>query len=228
MGDELFPMRRIWIAAGLLGPLLGGCSSCAQDPAQAAIPLQVSGPATKQNPAPSPPRRLPVPERGTDGRFAASLQWGGRELLCNGQGLCEWGIFGIDLYTAALYCERRATDLASALEPDQRTVFHLHFVRSLTGAQLAEAYTASTRVNAGEQFGNFAAPLQQLVAAMQTVQIGDCYTFYGEPGQGLTIARNGEQVGHVDDDAFRRLFVRLYLGDQPPTAGLRNALLGKS
>jgi len=221
-------MRCISVAAGLLGTLLVGCMSCTQGSAEEPVTLAVAhGSPTQASLPPLAPQQLPVPGRTPDGRFAASLHWSDRELLCNGQGLCEWGIFGIDLYTAALYCERRTTDLATALEPDQRTVFHLHFVRSLTGAQLAEAYTASTRVNTGEQFADFAVPLQQLVAAMQTVQIGDHYTFYGEPGRGLTIARNGEKVGHVDDDAFRRLFVRLYLGDQPPTAALRNALLGK-
>lgn len=217
-------MRGTPVTLGWLGLLLAACTSGTTTPDVAPPPIPAAA-----APAPSaPPRTLPEPARSADGQFAPSLRWGEQELQCNGQGLCEWGVFGIDLYTAALYCERPTRDLATALTPDQRTVFHLHFVRSLTGAQLAEAYTASTRVNTGDRFGDFAAPLQQLVAAMQTVQAGDRYTFFGEPGKGLTIARNGVVVGTVSDDAFRRLFVQLYLGDQPPTAALRKALLGTS
>lgn len=214
-------MRGISATLGWLAPLLAACTS--------GTTSEVTPPPMSTAPAPSATQRtLPEPARSADGTFAESLLWDERELQRNGQGLCEWGVFGIDLYIAALYCERPTRDFATALTPDQRTVFHLHFVRSLTGAQLAEAYTASTRLNTGDRFGDFAAPLQQLVAAMQTVQAGDRYTFFGEPGKGLTIARNGVVVGKVVDDAFRRLFVQLYLGDQPPTAALRKALLGTS
>lgn len=217
-------MRASSESLGWLSLLLAACTSGTTTPGVAPPPIATAG-----APAPTVPQRpLPEPTRSADGTFARHVLWGDHELLCNGQGLCEWGVFGIDLYTAAFYCERPTRDFATALTPDQRTVFHLHFVRSLTGAQLAEAYTASTKVNTGDRFGDFAAPLQQLVAAMQTVQAGDRYTFFGAPGQGLTIARNGAVVGKVFDDAFRRLFVQLYLGDQPPTAALRKALLGTS
>jgi hypothetical protein len=169
---------------------------------------------------------LPDPNRAADGSFPARLHWDGVELQRNGSGLCEWGLLGIDLYLAALYCERRVVDLASALVPDQRTIVHLHFVRSLTTAQLRQAFTAAVQHNAGDRATASAAPLQRLLATMQDVRAGDSYTFGGAPGRGLTIARNGRAVDTIDDEPFRRLFLELYLGDHPPTPALRRALLG--
>lgn len=168
----------------------------------------------------------PVPERTAAG-YPPAVRWGERELSCNGTGLCEWGIFGIDLYDAALYLERRAGDLAAASEPDQRYVLHLHFVRSLTASQLGEAFTAAVRANVGADLGALAAPLQQLCAAMRDVADGSGYTFAGEPGAGLAILRDGALVDRIADEPFRRLFLRLYLGDQPPTKALREGLLGR-
>ncbi len=221
-------MRPRPLFCGIVPFVLAACG-------QAVTPLhrQAPSPVTPAATAGEPSVRtggatagLVAPQRGADGKFPSTLRWGDRDLRHNGTGLCEWGIFGIDLYCAALYCEQPVRDLAAALEPDQRTVLHLQFVRSLTAEQLREAFAASTRANAGDRFGEFAAPLQQLLDAMASVGDGDSYTFGGERGRGLTILRNGTEVGHIADDGFRRLFLQLYLGEQPPTAALRAGLLG--
>lgn len=206
------------VLGSLLVAAMAGCTSRAADAVDAALP--------RPGLAAPPPATLPVPERAADGTFPATLLWQGTELRRNGAGLCEWGLLGIDLYVAAFYCERRVEDLASALSPAQRTIVHLHFVRGLTARQLQQAFTASVQANAGERASAFEPALQRLLAAMQDVQAGDSYTFGGEPGRGLRIARNGRDVDTIDDEAFRALFLQLYLGDQPPTAALRRALLG--
>ncbi|MGE0144248.1 MAG: hypothetical protein AB7T19_13260, partial [Planctomycetota bacterium] len=57
--------------------------------------------------------------------FPARLAIDSRELQLNGDGLCEWGIFGIDLYRAALYTERPCRTLVEAMQPPQIIVIHL-------------------------------------------------------------------------------------------------------
>lgn len=151
----------------------------------------------------------------------------GFNLQCNGTGLCEWGIFGIDLYRAGLYSERRITSLAEAIAPPQACVIHLRFVRSLTAAQLREAFTAATKVNTGDQLPQYEASLQLLVSAMRDVANNDSYTFYCVPDHGMLVARNDEVLQVIPDEAFRKLFLTLYLGDNPPTKPLREALLGR-
>lgn len=222
---ELVVMRTILVLPCLLGMFSVSCTSCTPAaPSQPIDHAMVPGTSPDTRPAIA---NLPVPRRAADGSFPAHLQWDDRTLQCNGAGLCEWGIFGIDLYVATLYSERRVPDLASALEPPQRTVIHLHFVRGLTREQLSEAYTASVRANTGDQFAAYEPALRQLLDTMQGVRIDDSYTFCSAPDQGLTIYHNDRRVGQVADEPFRRLFLQLYLGDQPPTKALRDALLAK-
>lgn len=172
-----------------------------------------------------PERPLVAPTRTGALQFGDELQVRGKGLVRNGVGLCEWGIFGIDLYEAAMYTERSVTDLKGALEPAQTLVIHLHFVRALTKAQLTEAYTAAVRANTGDKAAEFEKPLARLVESLQDVKSGDAYTFFCEPGTGLSVLRAGKVVATVADEEFRKLFVKLYLGDKPPTKALRDGLL---
>jgi hypothetical protein len=103
---------------------------------------------------------------------------------------------------------------------------HVDFVRGLTGAQLREAYEASVRANAGDDLAGYRASLDALLGTMRDVRAGDSYTFIAEPGAGLWVQHNGDLVASIEDDEFARLFVRLYVGDQPPTEAVRDGLLG--
>lgn len=176
--------------------------------------------------APTDVDREPIALTFRRGAFPDSLRVGDRSLLLNGTGVCEWGIFGIDLYEAALWVERRVSTSSEALASDQAMVLHLRFVRGLTAAQLGEAFAASVRANAGDRAPRHADSLRALQDAMADVARGDSYTFVCEPGKGLVIERDGRTVARIPDEGFRRLFVRLYLGDIPPTEALRDALLG--
>lgn len=234
-------MRR-WYGL-LVGLGVAACTSCAPHAAEpsptdsaddAVIILPAAqGSQTARGDSPSP--KSPWPAIGTQlagpgyqsGQFPAT--WSGLDcnLRRNGQGLCEWGIFGIDLYEAALYCERPSTTLDAVLTPPQASAIHLRFSRRLTAAQLREAFTAAAKVNAGAELPRYEASLQRLLDAMQDVAKGDFYSFYCLPSQGMLIARNDEALQVIPEDAFRELFLRLYLGDQPPTKPLRDGLLGQ-
>jgi len=175
------------------------------------------------------PNPQPVEERiirAKDGSFPAEVTLHGHKLVRNGAGLCEWGIFGIDLYHAALFVESTPATAAKALAADQPMAIHLEFCRELTAAQLREAYSASVNANAGKDLPKHEASLKVLCDTMETVKGGDAYTFLLVPEAGTKVLRNGKVVASIPCEAFRALFVRLYLGDKPPTAALRKALLG--
>lgn len=223
------PTRHSWFALALLA-----AAACSDRPVVAAVSPPLGAPpapvpTADRSPATPPDgtdRPLVAPSRSRAGVFDLKLAVRGKTLDRNGTGLCEWGIFGIDLYEAALYAERPTRDLQGALEPPQTLVFHLHFVRGLTRAQLGEAFTAATKANTGERFAEHEKALALLVDAMQDVKAGDAYTFFCEPGTGLSVLRGGKVVATIRDAAFTKLFVQLYLGDQPPTKALRDGLLG--
>ena len=164
--------------------------------------------------------------RAKDGTFPAEVTLQEQKLVRNGAGLCEWGIFGIDLYHAALFVETKPETVAKALAADQPMAIHLEFCRELTAAQLREAYSASVKVNTGKDLPKHEASLKVLCDAMETVKEGDAYTFLLVPEAGTKVLRNGKEVAAIPCEAFRVLFVKLYLGDKPPTADLRKGLLG--
>jgi hypothetical protein len=164
--------------------------------------------------------------REQEGVYGKTTAAAGKDLMLHGVGLCEWGIFGIDLYYCALYAERRMETAEQAIVGDQVLVIHLDFARKLTAAQLSEAFTAATKVNVGEAMPTYQKALATLCAAMRDVAAGDTYTFVLAPQKGIEVRRNGERVAVIGDEPFRVLFQRLYLGDKPPTQELRTGMLG--
>ena len=44
--------------------------------------------------------------------------------------------------------------------------------------------------------------------------------------RGVTITDNGKQRGRIDDPAFARALLRVWLGDNPAQSSLKKALLG--
>ncbi len=168
---------------------------------------------------------LPI-ARSPDDSFPARLDVDGTSLRLQGSGLCEWGILGIDLYHAALWVERPLTCAADGLRADMGLVIHLDFVRGLSKGQLRSAWEGSAKANTGDTMPRYAAAVEQLCAAMEDVSDGDAYTFVLRPARGMTVLRNGQQAAVINDEDFRVLFVKMYLGDKPPSATLRNAMLG--
>ena len=164
--------------------------------------------------------------RSKDGSFPEQLLVNGTTLRLQGSGLCEWGILGIDLYRAALWVERPIANASEALRADMTMVIHLDFVRGLSKGQLRSAWEGSAKANTGDSMPRYAKAVEQLCVAMEDVGDGDAYTFALEPGNGMTVLRNGREVTVIDDEDFRVLFVRMYLGDKPPTTELRDAMLG--
>lgn len=190
-------------------------------PAQPAAPVEPQPPTVAQR----QPLQLAIP-RDTDGRFPDAVEIEGQRLSLQGAGLCEWGFLGIDLYRGALYVEQPLQRADDALATDQRMVIHLDFVRELTKDQLCAAWRGSVEVNAKGDPHDHGPALQLLCEAMRNVDDGDRYTFALTPDDGMRVLHNDTECAHIVDEAFRRLFVKLYLGPNPPTKALRKAMLG--
>ncbi len=193
----------------------------ATGPMEPATPIEPPPPV----PAQRQPLRLAIP-RGKDGRFPDAIEVDGTRLALQGAGLCEWGFIGIDLYRGALYVEQPLQTAEDALRKDQRMVIHLDFVRELTKDQLCAAWRGSVEVNAKGDTHDHGPALQLLCDSMRTVDDGDRYSFALTPGDGMRVMHNDAECAHIADEEFRRLFVKLYLGPNPPTKALRKAMLG--
>ena len=158
--------------------------------------------------------------------FPSKVTLGERTLLLNGDGLCEWGIFGIDLYTAALYVETPSTDAEKIIARREAKRVELRFIRSLTQKQMRKAYTVAFEMNAGKQLPKYKKGLDQLLGYLEKVSKHDVLAFTYDPEKKATrVEFKGKVKGWIEGEESGRMFVRLYLGPKPPDKNLRRAML---
>lgn len=159
--------------------------------------------------------------------FPATMTVDEQALMRNGVGLCEWGIFGIDLYHAALYRPTRTTDAATVINSDEPCVIVLHFVRPLSREQMRAAYQASFDVNAGDEHAKLAQRFTRFLDLVPAVQDGQRLRFVVRPLRDSSLLLDDRLLGTIEGEDFARLLLRMYVGDKPPTRDLRRGLLGK-
>lgn len=160
--------------------------------------------------------------------FPETLRVSGRKLVLNGKGLCEWGLFGIDLYWAGLYLEEPTSSPREIVRSRQAKVLELRFARALSREQLIEAWTAAFTVNAGDGLAMYRERLDRLNAAMLDVEAGDSMRFTFLPQRGLQLRIGKRDRELIEGEDFSRMFFTLYLGSRPPDEDLRRGLLGGS
>ena len=146
----------------------------------------------------------------------------------NGTGLCEWGLFKIDLYEAALYLQKPSNKEREVIESNQVKHLELRFLRDLSRKQMRRAYSASFRANTEDDPEPYQERIDRFVRLIPGVKRGDRLAFTCFPGRGLKIHLGKTLLGTIPGDDFGRLFMRLYVGPIPPTQAVRKGLLGLS
>lgn len=149
-----------------------------------------------------------------------------KDLILNEEGLCEWGLFKVDLYRATLYLEEKCKDPDKIINSNKAKSIHLCFVRSLTKGQLQKAYSAAFEANARESLPQYVKRLNQLNDMMEDVDKGDSLIISYVPGKGTEVQIKGRKKGKIKGADFGVMFFKLYLGEFPPSKELKNGLLG--
>ncbi|HPF14363.1 MAG TPA: chalcone isomerase family protein [Planctomycetota bacterium] len=157
--------------------------------------------------------------------FPVDVPTAGKQLKLNGSALCEWGVLGFDLYRGALYAERPSKDANALMTVDQTLMVYLYFVRSLSSSQLQDAFRASAHYQVGKE-SPLESQLQTLLGWMRDVKKGDALAFVASPQGALKGFYNGQPLGTIESPDFTKLFVKLYLGNKPPTEALKKGMLG--
>ncbi len=150
---------------------------------------------------------------------------GGAPVILNGMGLREK--YYIDIYLGALYLTHPTHDGISAINADEPKRIVMHFIYPrVTKAQIVETFE--------EQFGAnpAAVAVRPNIDMMEgwlpeVVHAGDELAFDYEPGKGTTMRVLGKVAGTIPGAGFMKLVWSVYLGAKPPTAALKNGMLGK-
>lgn len=151
---------------------------------------------------------------------------GGSELVLNGAGVRTRVIFKV--YVGSLYLPAKATTAAAALEKGPRRI-QMNLLRDLTADQLVGALVDGLKDNnTPAELATVQAQSDQLVSIMKTfgeVKEKDVVTLDFVDGA-TKIALNGTAKGSIPGEAFNRALTKVWIGDKPAQADLKQAMLG--
>jgi hypothetical protein len=159
--------------------------------------------------------------------FPDSVDVEGIKLSRNGTGTRKATVFKVRVYSAALYLEKKSQDGDAILKSPELKQMDLWFLRDVGKDSIVEAWQESFQRACEPQCDGFKENLENLKAAMTDLKEGDRQT-YQFNAKGVTYYWNGKKILSIGDTAFARTLLATWLGKHPPTAALKEGLLGKS
>ncbi|MEN4920813.1 chalcone isomerase family protein [Achromobacter spanius] len=160
-------------------------------------------------------------------RVPEHLSEGGHALVLNGAGLRTR--FVVKVYVAALYVTARTSDAAALINSTEPRRMRLQLLRDVDSKSLDGTLQDGLRDNTtAQELAALKEPAQRLSGLMAEIgaaREGDVIDLDFD-AQGVAIASNGKRRGRIDDPAFARALLRVWLGDSPAQASLKKALLG--
>lgn len=154
---------------------------------------------------------------------------GGQELLLNGAGVrSKMFIKG---YVGALYLAQKKSSADTVLADKGPKRVALHILRDDVSAD--KMVSALNEGLSGNNSHAEMAPLEArlkdfgaMLSAAKSYKKGNAIVFDYLPGSGTRVIINGEVKGTIPGDDFNRALLRVWLGDKPVDAGLKNGMLG--
>ena len=165
-------------------------------------------------------------------KFADTLELApGTTLVLNGAGIRKRAFF--DVYAMGLYLSAKKSAPAEVigLAGSKRVIILM--LRDVDADTFAEALADGVRANHNEAEAKALEPrLQQLIATMvqlKEAKKGMRIELDWTPGAGTRVAIDGKPAGApIPGEDFHRALLRIWLGDKPASADLKDALLGQT
>jgi hypothetical protein len=157
-------------------------------------------------------------------RFADQIRSRDVTLQLRCVGLLRYKLF-IKAYVAALYVgDGTTTDDVLADVPKR---LELNYFWSINAADFGRAGDEILKRNVNDgTFVTLRPRLDRINAWYRDVKPGDRYSLTYLPGVGTELALNGTTIGVIDGADFATAYFRIWLGDKPIDASLREQLLG--
>lgn len=159
-------------------------------------------------------------------RVEERAQAGAAELVLNGAGVRTRLFFKV--YVAALYAPKKTNAAAALIDAREPRRIVLHLLRDLDADTLFGALQEGLRKNLAEaELARLKADTDQFERLMRGIgnaRKGDVITL--DFAEATGVAFNGQARGSVGGADFARALLKVWLGDQPVDAALKQALLG--
>jgi hypothetical protein len=147
---------------------------------------------------------------------------GGQTLVLNGLGL-RTKMF-VKVYVGGLYLEKKSGDAAAVIQSDATKRVVLHFVYSPSREQMVDSFKEGFDNNAP---GKLKPQVDQFLAAVEAMNKGDQMVATYVPGTGTTLTIRGKDKLTIPGLPFAQALFSVWFGPKPPTADLKNGMLGK-
>lgn len=154
-----------------------------------------------------------------------SLSVADRTLVLNGMGIrSKWFV---KVYVAGLYVEKKSANAEEIIQSDSTKRIQLQFVRGVSKDQISEAFDESLKANAPGKAAALKTEIGQFLGAMEPLKSGEQFAVTYVPGTGTTITVRGKDKATIPGAEFGQLVFSMWLGPKPPSADLKNGMLGK-
>ncbi|MET0963512.1 MAG: chalcone isomerase family protein [Noviherbaspirillum sp.] len=158
--------------------------------------------------------------------FDETARTGSQELKLNGAGMRYKMIFSV--YSAGLYLGEKRKSPAEVYAVPGAKRMRLVMQRTVNAEEFGQAFLTGIQQNSDkaersrliEELAKFG----QLFATVPELKKGDVLNIDFIPGRGTVIQINGKQVA---ESLFYTMLLKIWLGDKPADAKLKNALLGE-
>ncbi len=154
---------------------------------------------------------------------------GGKTLVLNGAGQRQ--ILIIKVYVMGLYVEKKSSNPAEILASTGPKRISLHIQREIDSDEFGQLFITSMSKNSTKEekakVVNQTSKFGEIFADLGSVKKGDVIWLDWVPGKGTITYVNGKAVGEVIPDyAFYQACLRIWIGQFPPQANLKSAVLG--
>jgi hypothetical protein len=161
--------------------------------------------------------------------FPPSVRVGGQLLQLNGAGLRTRAFFKV--YAAGLYVPQKSSSAAALLAQTGPRRVAMTMLRDVDGDTLSGAVSDGLKANhTPRQLSALAAQIAMLQANLRAIgeaREGNAIHFEYTPETGTRILVDGQQKGGaIPGPELFAAVLRVWLGDQPVDAGLKQGLLG--
>ncbi|MFN2349850.1 MAG: chalcone isomerase family protein [Thioalkalivibrio sp.] len=162
-----------------------------------------------------------------DARFPTFMQSSdGKILELKGTGLARYAVV-IRVYGAGLYGPE-GVPAARLLEQGEPKRLEIEYFVDIEASDLTlAANTILEKQLAADALQALAPRIRQIHDAYRSVTPGDRYVMEYLPGEGTRLSLNGKTLVIVEGSDFARAYFGIWLGEEPLSLNLRNALLGR-
>ncbi len=150
---------------------------------------------------------------------------GRTELRLNGIALRTYSIFKIPIYVAGLYLVHPDSDADHILRSSEVKLLDIRFIHDVDVQSARTAWREGFDLNCVAPCRLRPADVERFLAGIPAMREGDRFSILFTR-DGAEIESNGRSIGSITDRGFATAMLTTFIGPQPPTARLKQELLG--